>query len=126
MPIHHNQLGAVPAATERVFRAIANPKLGARFCSVYENVLISGAVTPTHKHAVEEILVCLSGAAECTLPGNAPEPYHEGSVVIIPPNTPHTIRNTGAGLLRQLSFFAGDPPRTEWLEGPGSVDEAAP
>lgn len=125
MPIHHNQLGALPTGTERVFRAIANRRLGAGFCSVHENVLVGGAVIPTHKHAVEEILVCLGGTAECTFPGAAPQPYREGSVVIIPPDTPHTIRNTGIGLLRQLSFFAGDPPRTEWLDAPGSVDEVA-
>lgn len=125
MPIHHNQLGTLPGNTERVFRAIANAKLGASCCSVHENVLVGGAVIPTHKHAVEEILVCLSGTAECTFQGTAPEAYGAGSVVIIPANTAHTIRNTGSGLLRQLAFFAGDPPRTEWLEAPGSVDEVA-
>ena len=125
MPIHHNLLGARPTDTERVFRAIASPSLGATSCSVHENVVVGGAVIPTHKHAVEEILVCLSGTAECTFPGAAPQQYREGSVVIIPPNTPHTIRNTGAELLRQLSFLAGEPPGTEWLEAPGSVDEVA-
>ena len=92
---------------------------------MHENVVVGGAVIPTHQHAVEEILVCLSGIAECTFPGAAPQQYREGSVVIIPPNTPHTIRNTGAELLRQLSFLAGEPPGTEWLEAPGSVDEVA-
>ena len=92
---------------------------------MHENVVVGGAVIPTHQHAVEEILDCLSGIAECTFPGAAPQQYREGSVVIIPPNTPHTIRNTGAELLRQLSFLAGEPPGTEWLEAPGSVDEVA-
>ena len=125
MPIHHDQLGSLPTETERVFHAIANRKLGARSCSVHENVLVGGAVVPIHRHAVEEVLVCLSGTAECTFAGAAPQQYREGSVVIIPPDTLHTIRNTGAGLLRQLSFLAGDPPGTEWLDGPGSVDEVA-
>lgn len=121
MPIHHNQLGTTPWNSERAFRAIANAQLGATSCSVHDNVIVAGATIPLHKHAVEEILVCLSGTAECSLNGEPAEQYGEGSVVIIPPNTPHTIRNTGSGLLHQLSFFAGQPPQTQWLEPQGSV-----
>lgn len=121
MPIHHNQLGSAPTSAERVFRAIADTKLGAKSCSVYDNVIVAGATIPLHKHAVEEVLVCLGGTAECSFNGGPAERYYEGSVVIIPPNTPHTIRNTGSGLLHQLSFFAGHPPQTEWLEPQGSV-----
>ena len=122
MPIHHDRLGAVPVSTERVFRAVANEQLGAKSCSVHENVLVAGAVVPLHSHAVEEVLVCLGGTAECSFNGGPPEQYREGSVVIIPPNTPHTIRNIGPGTLRQLSFFAGHPPETQWLEPEGSIN----
>lgn len=123
MPIHHDVLGALPTTTERVFRPIANERLGATSCSAYENVIVPGARIPLHKHAVEEVILCLSGAAECSFDGGAPEPYTAGSVVIIPPHTPHTIRNVGEDHLRQLAFYAGDP-RPEWLEDPGSVAEA--
>jgi quercetin dioxygenase-like cupin family protein len=125
VPIHHNRLGAQPRTTERVFYPLADKSLGASSCSVHENVLIPGAIVPAHKHAVEEVLVCLSGSGECSFSGATAETYSEGSVVIIPAHTPHTIRNTGAGLLRQLSFFAGEPSKTEWLEDPGSVDRVA-
>ena len=125
MPIHTFRLGALPDSTERTFRALANSDLGAKCCSVHDNVLIAGAVIPRHKHAVEEILVCLGGSAECSFGDGTPEMYGEGSVVIIPANTAHTIRNTGPGTLWQISFFAGNPPCTEWLESPGSVDNVA-
>ena len=125
MPIMHDQLGTLPTTTERVFRTVAGPKQGVKSGSVHENVLVTGAVIPEHLHAVEEVLVCLNGTAECRFNGGPPEQYRAGSVVIIPAYTPHTIRNTGAGLLRQLSFFAGDPPQTKWLEAPGSVDQVA-
>lgn len=121
MPIHHFQLGTAPTSAERTFHPIANTQLGATYCSVHDNVITAGAIIPLHKHAVEEILVCLSGTAECSFNGEAAEPYWQGSVVVIPPNTPHTIRNTGSGVLHQLSFFAGEPPQTEWLESQGSV-----
>jgi len=121
MPIHHNLLGALPANTERIFPAIANERLGASSCSAHWNVVVPSATIPLHKHAVEEIIVCLSGMAECSFDGGTPEPYRSGSVVIIPANMPHTIRNVGSEQLRQLSFFAGDPPQTEWLQPQGSV-----
>jgi quercetin dioxygenase-like cupin family protein len=121
MPIHHNLLGAQLATTERIFPPIANEALGARSCSVHENVVVAGATIPLHKHAVEEIIVCLAGTAECIIDGGKPESYSTGSVVIIPANTPHTIRNSEAAELRQLSFFAGLHPGTEWLEDRGSI-----
>lgn len=121
MPIYHNQLETVPDGTERVLRPIANEALGAACGSVHENVVIAGATVPTHQHAVVEIIVCLSGTAECSFNGGAPEEYRSGSVLIIPPNTPHTIRNTGTELLRQLAFFPSGSMQTEWLEPQGSV-----
>jgi len=121
LPIHHDMLGALPEDTERIFPAIANSLLGASSCSAHWNVIVAGAVIPLHRHAVEEILVCLGGFGECTFEGGEPEPYRAGSVVIVPAHVRHTIRNVGSEPLRQLSFFAGDPPHTEWLESPGSV-----
>ena len=121
MPIHHNLLGAQLVSTERIFRPIADAARGAKYCSAYENVVVGGATVPMHRHAVEEIIICLSGTAECTFEGGQPEAYAQGSVVIIPAGKLHTIRNTGSSELRQLSFFAGPNPDTEWMESAGSV-----
>ena len=118
MPIYHNQLDTMPADTERVFRTIFKADSSNTPCSLLENVLVAHAVIPLHVHSVTEILICLSGTAECSFNGAAAEAYAAGSVVVIPPNTPHTIRNTGDALLRQLSFLAGEPPDTRWLQAP--------
>jgi len=64
VPIHHDLLGAQLISTERIFRPTADEARGAKFCSAYENV--GGATVPMHRHAVEEIIICLSGTAECT------------------------------------------------------------
>ena len=72
MPIHHNLLGAQLVSTERIFRPIADEARGAKYCSAYENVVVGGATVPMHRHAVEEIIVCLSGTAECTFEGGTP------------------------------------------------------
>lgn len=122
MPIFHSQLGTVPSTTERIFRAIGGDSLGKGMSNVHENVIVPGARIPLHQHRVEEVIVCLAGTAECSVNGGKPEPYFQGSVVIIPPNTPHTITNTGTELLRQIAFFPSDR-QTEWLEPEGSVDQ---
>ena len=126
MPIYHNQCNSLPDHTERLFRTIFPVGTGGALCSLHENVLVPQAVIPLHHHAVVEVLICLEGSAECSMNGEIAEAYGSGSVVVIPANTPHTIRNTGAAHLRQLSFLAGDSPNTEWLESPGSVDRLAP
>lgn len=119
MPIFHDRLGAELATSERVFRPIGE---GPASCA-FENVVGEGAVIPWHQHPHEEVLVCLAGRAECTFAGGSPEPYAAGSVVVIPAHTRHTIRALGPGPLRQLSFFAGPAPATEWDTAPGSVTD---
>jgi len=126
MPIHHNMLGAVPTDTERTFVALANEELGTQSCSVHENVLNPNAVVPWHQHPVEEVIVCLSGAGECTFEGGAPEQYRSGSVLVIPANTPHTLRNVGSDRLCQLAVLGGVSPGTKWLEPEGSVAKRGP
>lgn len=121
MPVHHNLLGRTPERTDRIRNYIANADLGARSCSAHENVLLPNAIIPPHRHSVEEVVVCLGGEATCQFEGEKPEPYRAGSVLIIPPNTIHTIRNSGKSLLRQISFFAGNPTGTEWTSDEGSV-----
>jgi quercetin dioxygenase-like cupin family protein len=121
MPIHHNMLGAIPTRTQRTFVTLADEGLGARSCSVHENVLNPNAVVPWHRQAVEEIIVCLAGLGECTFQGGAPEQYRAGSVLVIPANTPHTLKNIGADRLCQLAVLGGQPAATQWLEPEGSV-----
>jgi quercetin dioxygenase-like cupin family protein len=121
MPIHHDLLGKNPTDTDRIRNYLADDDLGAKHCSAHENVLKPGAMVPGHLHEVEEIIVCLEGEGECTFAGQSPARYRAGSVVIIPPNTPHTLRNVGQSNLRQICFFAGNPTNTRWVAEEGSV-----
>ncbi len=121
MPIYHQQLGKIPTDTDRIRNYLANEDLGARHCSAHENVLKPGVEVPAHMHGVEEIIVCLEGEGECTFANQRPARYYAGSVVIIPPNTPHVLRNVGDSILRQICFFAGNPTNTQWAESEGSV-----
>ena len=121
MPVHHDMLGQTPSATERILFPIADPALGTQASLAYENVLNPGAEVPLHQHPVEEVIVCLSGVAECSFGGGPWQRYEPGSVLIIPPNTPHSLRNIGPGLLRQLAFMPTSVNQTEWLQPKGSV-----
>jgi quercetin dioxygenase-like cupin family protein len=121
MPIHHQLLGKLPVETERIRNYLADEDLGARHCSAHENVLKPGAEVPGHLHGVEEVIVCLEGEGECTFGDEPPARYRAGSVVIIPPQTPHVLRNVGSTLLRQICFFAGNPTHTQWIGREGSV-----
>ena len=121
MPIHHHMLGQTPSDTERILVPIANQALGADSSSVYENVLSPGAEVPLHEHPIEEVIVCMSGTAECSFNGGAWQRYEAGSVVIIPANTPHSLKNVGAGYLRQLTFFSASTNQTRWHEPKGSI-----
>ena len=121
MPIHHNLLGQVPTETDRIRNYLADEKLGAKHCSAHENVLKPGAEVPAHMHQVEEVIVCLEGEGECTLGNGEAARYTIGSVIIIPPNTAHILRNVGSVNLRQICFFAGNPAHTRWVRSEGSV-----
>jgi quercetin dioxygenase-like cupin family protein len=122
MPVHHNMLGRTPSATERILFPIADQALGTRACLVYENVLNPGTTVPLHQHPYEEVIVCTAGVAECSLDGGPWQRYEPGSVLIIPPNTPHRLRNIGSGLLRQLVFMPNGVNETAWLEHKGSIE----
>jgi quercetin dioxygenase-like cupin family protein len=122
MPIHHNMLGNKPTTTERILFPIADQSLGTSSSLVYENVLNPGAEVPLHQHPVEEVIVCTEGIAECSIGGGTWEKYGVGSVLVIPAGTPHTLRNTGSGLLRQLAFMPSGTNQTKWLAEKGSVE----
>jgi quercetin dioxygenase-like cupin family protein len=123
MPIHHHLLGKVPVETDRIRNYLADEALGARQCSAHENVLKPGARVPSHVHGVEEVIVCLEGEGECTFHDQPSARYQAGSVVIIPPDTPHVLRNVGKVNLRQICFFAGNPTHTRWVGSEGSVQD---
>ena len=126
MSIRHNLLGTVPTDTQRTFVALANGESGTRSCSGHENILNPDAVVPWHQHAVEEIIVCLAGTGECTFEGGVPEEYRSGSVLVVPANTPHTLRNIGSDRLCQLAILGGVSPGTLWIEPEGSVAKQGP
>jgi mannose-6-phosphate isomerase-like protein (cupin superfamily) len=75
----------------------------------------SGAGPALHRHPYDETFVMHSGAAEFTVAGRVLV-ARAGQVVVVPPETPHKFRNTGAGRLVMTNIHANDEFVTEWLE----------
>ena len=123
MPIDHHLLGKSPVETDRIRNYLADEELGAQQCSAHENVLKPGVEVPAHMHEVEEVIVCLEGEGERTFANQPATRYQAGSVIIIPPNTAHVLRNVGTANLRQICFFAGNLTKTRWVGSEGSVQD---
>jgi len=67
----------------------------------------SSVVGARHHHAQHEAYYFLHGHGEAIV-GDATFPVHAGSVVFVPGDTPHFVRNTGDIDLRLLYVFATD------------------
>ena len=119
MPILRQMLGRLPNGPKaRVRNFIANARLGTKVTTIHENVISPGVVVPSHTHAIEEVIVVLSGEGECRTE-NGTQAYSAGDVLIFPAGLKHSIRNPGMVLLRQLCIFPGDPSTLQ-LEAEGS------
>ena len=76
--------------------------------SLAEATVAPGAETEEHYHRVaEEIYFFTAGEGFMKL-GNEETPVVAGDTVVIPPGTPHKLRNTGTGPLKLLCSCA--PP----------------
>lgn len=60
-----------------------------------------------HRHEQVEAYLVLDGSGELDLDG-ATHPVRPGSVVFVPSNSWHTVRNTGTDVLRLAYVFAAD------------------
>jgi len=74
-------------------------------------ILRRGQSMPEHSTGQrEEALVILAGAGEALFPGHDPIALQESSLLYIPPETRHSIRNIGAEPLRYIYLVAPAVP----------------
>jgi len=67
-----------------------------------------------HTHPYEEILIITEGEATFDVSGDELV-ARAGDVLIVPPDTPHAFKNTGAGRLRQIDIHVSPSFSTTWL-----------
>ena len=93
---------------------------GCRIRTPYgQNLMLSyveideGADVPPHQHPHEQAGMVLSGRLEFTI-GDETRTVEAGAMFLIPPNTPHTVKNRGPGPALVLDVFS--PVREDYVE----------
>ena len=58
-----------------------------------------------HKHPGEEIIYVLEGALEYAIDGREPATFNAGEVLLVPPDTVHSVRNVGSDNAAELATY---------------------
>jgi quercetin dioxygenase-like cupin family protein len=77
---------------------------GAEHSAVVSIVLEPGKALGEHVDSPEEILFVVDGNVEFTV-GDEVARASRGTLAVVPPKVPHSIRNIGPGIARIIGFF---------------------
>jgi len=58
-----------------------------------------------HKHPGEEIIYVLEGTLEYSIDGREPATFNAGEVLLVPPETIHSVKNVGSGNAAELATY---------------------
>ena len=58
-----------------------------------------------HKHPGEEIIYILEGTLEYAIDGRAPTTFNSGEVLLVPPDTVHSVKNVGSHNAAELATY---------------------
>jgi quercetin dioxygenase-like cupin family protein len=58
-----------------------------------------------HRHPGEEIIYVLEGTLEYSIDGREPATFNPGEVLLVPPETVHSVRNIGGGNAAELATY---------------------
>ena len=73
---------------------------------IQNRVEITPAAPPVrHKHPGEEIIYVLEGTLEYSIDGREPATFNPGEVLLVPPETVHSVRNVGGGNAAELATY---------------------
>jgi mannose-6-phosphate isomerase-like protein (cupin superfamily) len=84
--------------------------------SLWRQSMAPGSATPPHRHDCEEVVVVLEGSGELHMGGRI-VPFGPDSTLVLPPNLPHQIVNTGRVPLKTLAAFSSTPVGTFLPDG---------
>jgi len=98
----------------RVFVGPQSPIQANNFVSGFVIIEPNGSV-PLHEHEQEEVYYVLKGRGEMTV-GEETQTMQAVSAVYIPPNTRHTLRNSGDEELHMLFVYSPAGVVSHWQE----------
>ena len=58
-----------------------------------------------HKHPGEEIIYVIEGTLEYSIDGREPSIFNAGEVLLVPPETVHSVRNVGSDRAAELATY---------------------
>jgi quercetin dioxygenase-like cupin family protein len=98
----------------RVFIGSRSPLQADNFVSGFV-IIEPGGTVPLHQHEQEEVYYVLKGRGEMTV-GAETQIMQAVSVVYIPSNTRHTLKNSGDGELHMLFVYSPAGMVSHWQE----------
>jgi mannose-6-phosphate isomerase-like protein (cupin superfamily) len=90
---------------------LAGAEQGLSRLSVWRQSMAPGSATPPHQHDCEEVVLVLEGSGEVHVAGEI-IPFGADSTLVLPPNVPHQIFNTGTVPLKTVAAFSATPVGT--------------
>lgn len=99
-----------------VHLTVAGGEQGLRGLSVWRQEMAPGCATPPHQHDCEEVVLVTEGSGEVHIDGKV-HAFGPDSTLVLPPNVPHQIFNTGATPLKTLAAFSASPVGTFLPDG---------
>ena len=95
---------------------VAGAAQGLTRLSVWRQSMAPGSATPPHLHDCEEVVLVLAGSGEVDI-GGTRHAFGPDSTLVLPPDLPHQIFNTGSTPLVTVAAFSGTPVGTFLPDG---------
>lgn len=95
---------------------LAGSAQGLRRLSVWRQSLAPGSATPPHRHDCEEVVLVLTGRGTLHIDGQARD-FGPDTTLVVPPDVPHMIANTGDQPLEVLGIFGASPVEVRLPDG---------
>jgi mannose-6-phosphate isomerase-like protein (cupin superfamily) len=99
----------LPASSERTFRYLVNEDAGCYDVTQFLGI-VQPSKAPLHSHPYDEVGYIVEGEGIAHVGGRS-KPIRAGSCFHLPPEQPHSIENSGIGVMRILGVFhpSGSP-----------------
>jgi mannose-6-phosphate isomerase-like protein (cupin superfamily) len=95
---------------------LAGAAQGLARLSLWRQSMAPGSATPPHRHDCEEVVLVLEGSGEVHIAGERLR-FGPDTTLVLPPDVPHQIFNTGPGPLVTLAAFSSTPVGTFLPDG---------
>ena len=95
---------------------LAGGEQGLSRLSVWRQSMAPGSATPPHQHDCEEVVLVTEGSGELHIDGKVLA-FGPDTTLVLPPNRPHQIFNTGSVPLKTIAAFSATPVGTFLPDG---------